>query len=292
MKKHKKNLILNSIVLFFLTSIMLTSCEQDNSSIDDDALSQDLASATTQTEIDGVSEAVDDIIDNTSFDFTSNTVEKGADSKTTEEQAFLPDCVTITKVITSSSKKVILDYGDGCTTRNDNYLSGKIMIEMNYSVAETSINIDYTFDDFYFNGKKIEGEVHKFKMRINENGNPEATINRDIKIIWEDGSFVSVKGERKREWVAGFGNDLWGDNVFLITGTWTITQKDGTVNTATVMEPLERNMACRFLVSGIIEIQKNDKKLLLNYGDGACDDLAVVTINGKEHEIHLRKRKR
>lgn len=290
MRKQKKNLILTSIVLFVLTSVMLTSCEQENSSIDDETLNQDLANATTQTEIDEISEGVDDIIDNTSFDFTSNVVEKGSDTKTNDEQAFLPDCVTITKVITSNSKKVTLDYGDGCTTRNENYLSGKIIIEMKYNSEEKSINIDYSFDNFYFNSKKVEGEVHKYRIRINENGNPEATIKRDIKITWEDDSFVTIIGERKREWVEGFGNDLWGDNVFLITGNWTVTN-DGTVISVTVLEALKRSVACRFLVSGIIEIQENDRKIVLDYGDGTCDDLAIVTINGEEHEIHLKKRR-
>ncbi|NOQ92240.1 MAG: hypothetical protein GQ552_05925 [Flavobacteriaceae bacterium] len=289
MRKQTKNLILTSIVLFVFTSIMLTSCEQENTSIDDDTLSQDLASVATQTEIDQISEGVDDIVDNTSFDFTSNTVEKGSDTKTNDEQAFLPDCVIITKVITRNSKKVTLDYGDGCTTRNKNYLSGKIIMEMKYNTEEKSINIDYSFDNFYFNGKKVEGEVHKYKIRINENGNPEATIKRDIKITWEDDSFVTIVGERKREWVEGFGNDLWGDNVFLITGNWTVTKKDGTVISVTVLEALKRSMTCRFLVSGIVEIQENDRKIVLNYGDGTCDDLAMATINGVEHEIHLRK---
>ena len=291
MKKQKKTLFLTRIMLLIFASFMLTSCEQENLSIDDDT-SQDLASATTQTEIDQVSEGIDDIIDNISFDFTTNTVEKGSDTKTTDEQAFLPDCVTTTKVINGNSKKVTLDYGDGCATRNDNYLSGKIIIDITYNTEEKSININYSFDNFYFNNKKVEGEVHKYRMRVNGNGNPEATINRDIKITWNDGLFVTVKGERKREWIEGFGNNRWGDNVFLITGTWTVTKKDGTVITATVLEALKRNMACRFLVSGIIEIQKNDKKVTLDYGDGTCDDLAIATINGVEHEIHLKKRRR
>jgi len=292
MKKSKKILFLTSLVFFIFTSILLTSCEQKSSSIDDETLGIDLANVITQTEVDDISEGIDDIIDNTSFDFTSNVVEKGSDTKTNDEQAFLPDCVTITKVITSNSKKVTLDYGAGCTTKNENYLSGKIIIEMKYNTEEKSIYIDYSFDNFYFNSKKVEGEVHKYKIRINENGNPEATINRDIKITWEDDSFVAIIGERKREWVEGFGSGLWGDNVFLITGSWALTQKDGATSIATVIEPLKRKMVCTFLVSGIVEIQKNDRKIVLDYGDGTCDDLAIATINGVDREIHLKKKRR
>ena len=86
------------------------------------------------------------------------------------------------------------------------------------------------------------------------------------------------------------GNHFWGDNVFLVTGTWTLTKKDGSVRTATVIEPLKRKMACRYIVSGEVEIQNGDQSMVLNYGDGECDDLVIVTIGNDEHEIHLRKR--
>jgi len=31
-----------------------------------------------------------------------------------------------------------------------------------------------------------------------------------------------IKGERKREWIEGTDNLFWADNVFSITGNWTI----------------------------------------------------------------------
>ena len=50
-------------------------------------------------------------------------------------------------------------------------------------------------------------------------------------------------------------------------------------------------MACKFLVSGVIDIEKNDKSRSVDYGDGACDDLATLISNGKTFEIHIRKKK-
>lgn len=284
----KKSLIRITLTLFLIGSV-LTSCNEDGLTIDNSILSQEISVAITQTEIEDVSEGVNDIVENVYFDIENNNAAKSDDEKN-QQQNFFPDCLTITKVITDSHKKVTLDFGDGCATRNDNFLSGIIIMEISYNSGDRTVKIDYTFDNFYFNNKKVEGEVHKVRMRENEKGNPEAVITRDIKIIWEDESFVSIKGERTREWVEGFDNDFWGDNVFLVTGSWTVINKIGTVRTATVIEPLKRTMACRFLVSGEVEIQKNDESLILNYGNGECDDLAIVTIGDSEHEIHLRKR--
>jgi hypothetical protein len=284
----KKSIIRKSLFLLFL-GVVLTSCNEDGLSVENDTVTQKLTSAKTQMEIEDVSEGINDIIENAYLDIENNTALKNNVDKNTQ-QKFFPDCLTITKVITDNHKKVTLDFGEGCTTRNDNFLSGIIIMEINYNNGDQTVNIDYSFDNFYFNNKKVEGKVYKLRMRENENGNPQAVINRDIKIIWEDGSFISIKGERTREWIEGFDNDFWGDNVFLITGTWTLTKKDGTVRTVTVIEPLKRKTACRFLVSGVVEVQNNDNIFTLNFGNGECDGFAIVKIGDKEYEIQLRKR--
>lgn len=292
MKKQFYIPIIKGILVIAFTGFIFTGCEQEGSNIEEESLSQEIENAYTQTEIENVSEGVNDIIENVYFDIDDYESLKSSDTKDIDEQKFLPDCLIITKVITDSKKIITLDYGDGCTTRNDNYLSGIIMVEFNFNFDDGKVVIDYTFDNFYFNYKKVEGQVHKVRTRKNENGNPQAIINSDLKITWEDESFVTIKGERKREWIEGLGNHFWSDNVFLVTGTWTITKKDGTIRTAKVIEPLRREMACKFLVSGIVEIQKNDVAFTLNYGDGECDDLGIVTIDNKEYEIHLRQRRK
>ncbi len=285
-----KKLMFKIMMIALFIGAVFTSCKDDTLSLDNEIASKDLDKAITQTEIEDVSEGVNDIVENAYLEIENNNASKSDDEKNVE-QTFFPECLTITKVISDNHKSVTLDYGDGCTTRNDNFLSGIISMEISYNTDDQTVNIDYSFDNFYFNNKKVEGEVHKIRMRKNENGYPQSVINRDITITWEDDSFVSIKGERTREWIEGFENDIWSDNVFLVTGTWTIIQKDGTIRTATVTEPLKRVMACKFLVSGEVEIQKNGESLTLNYGDGECDDLAIVTIDGTEYEIHIRKRR-
>jgi hypothetical protein len=50
-------------------------------------------------------------------------------------------------------------------------------------------------------------------------------------------------------------------------------------------------MSCKmpFPVSGIVEILKNELKATLDYGQGECDKLATITVNGVTKEIVLRK---
>ncbi len=44
-----------------------------------------------------------------------------------------------------------------------------------------------------------------------------------------------------------------------------------------------------FPVSGIVNIEKINATATLDYGNGDCDKLATITINGVSKEIILRK---
>lgn len=292
MMNTKTRRIVPFIASLFLLGMILVSCNKENDSITDNSSLAELSEAFETTEIDDVSENVNDIVENAYFELSSNNFSKSEDSKTQNNNRFLSECVTITKVITSENIEVTLDYGDACTTKKEDVLSGKIHMLISPNLEDKSVVIDYSFDNFYFNDKKIEGSVNKIRTRSNEIGNPQAVINRDIKITWQDDSSSLIKGERKREWIEGADNLLWADNVFSITGNWTITKRDGNIRTSTIVEPLIRNMACKFLVSGVVEIEKTDKKKILDYGDGECNDLASLTVEGKTYEIHLKKRNR
>ena len=291
MKNSKKSKIVSAIAFLLFIGISFTSCNKEEGSVDENQSATELSEANETTDIDDVSENINDIVESTYFELTSNSFSKSTDSKTLEKHRFLSDCVTITKVNTSQNIEVTLDYGKGCTTKRGDELSGKIQMVISRDIQGKSATIDYSFENFYFNSKKIEGTVNKLRTRSNENANPQAIITRDIKIIWEDDSYALVNGERKREWIEGSDNLIWSDNVFSITGKWTITKRNGALRTSTIVEPLIRNMACKFLVSGVIDINKNDKTRSVDYGDGACDDLATLISNGKTFEIHIRKKK-
>jgi hypothetical protein len=72
---------------------------------------------------------------------------------------------------------------------------------------------------------------------------------------------------------------IWQDNIFSITGSWTTTFATGT-RTSTIMQPLRIRMNCPHIVRGIIEVVRNNNTATIDFGDGTCDNLATVTING------------
>lgn len=277
--------------LFLLVMLLISSCESHNSTSDEVFNSLIIEEAQEIAEIDDTSESINEIIESSYLEIATSDFFKSSEYKSQQDRRFLSDCVLISKELKDGYLEIILDYGEGCTTKRQHEAKGKIIIHMDPSFETATVNMTYNFENFYINDKKIEGSVEKQRSRTNDNGNPQSQITKNIKILWEDGAYSTIEGLRTREWVDGKNNELWGDNVFSITGNWTITKKDGTVFTSTIIDPLIRTLACRFIISGIVEIKKAETMSQLDYGSGECDNLATMTKDGSSYEIHIRKKK-
>ncbi len=279
-----KILNLKMLTFLFVSTMLLVSCNDNDTVAVSDPITEQEAIALI--EADDLSDEVNNIID----DFL---VENEDFSKSSETEGkmenFLP-CVTRTIILTSTTKTVTLDFGEGCELPNGNVLSGKIIMSYAIDTNVNSLTISHTFENFYFNDINVEGGNTIVRIRENENGNPQSTITFDTTLTWSDGVFASREGTKTREWIEGYDTRTFGDNIFLITGNWTTTFKDGTVLSANVLEPLRREMACRFIVSGILELHKQDRSGTLNFGDGSCDNVAIFTNEaGVETEVVLRR---
>ena len=279
--------ILNSklLMLFVVSSFFLVSCNNSDTVELNEQISSD--EVTILAEVDNVSDEVNNIIGD--FLVENEDFSKSADTEGKVED-LLP-CVTKTIVFTTTTKEVTLDFGEGCELPSGNVLSGKILMSYAIDTDVNSLTITHMYENFYFNEISIEGDNSIVRVRQNENGNPQSTITFGTTLTWLDGVYASREGTKVREWVEGVNTRMFGDNVFLITGNWTATFKDGIVFSSSIMEPLRREMSCRFIVSGALELQKEDRTGTLDFGDGSCDNVAIFANEaGVETEVILRGR--
>ena len=266
-------------------SLFFISCEKNNDVELTEPISD--ADAIAVVESDDLSDDISNVVDDYLMENEGMSSKSESEAKTSD---ILP-CVTKTIVISGTTKTVTLDFGEGCELPNGNILSGKIIMSYVVDTDVASFMVIYTFENFFFNDISVEGENSLVRTRANNNGNPESTLTIDMKVTWPDGVFASRKGTKIREWIEGSDTRTFGDNVFLITGNWTATFKNGTVVAANITTPLHREMACRFIVSGAVELQKNDRTGILDFGDGSCDNVATFTNeNGESREITLKGR--
>ncbi|SDX41138.1 hypothetical protein SAMN05444411_105117 [Lutibacter oricola] len=291
------NLNLKLVFAFMVFGITFTSCDDSNEA-DVAAVVEKITEddAIALVEADDISDEVDNMVDDYIFEDYNASSRTDVSSKTFgggNGNGFggLPDCVTRTVEEEGDTKTVTLDFGDGCELPNEHILTGKIILVYIKDEDTQTVNVTKTFDGFTFNDVAVEGENTFVRTKANANGVPESTKIMDVTYTWPDGEFISRVGTKTREWIEGSETKTWGDNVYLITGNWKSTFKDGTVRSVTITTELMRKMACRFIVSGVMEIEKGDRVGTLDFGDGTCDNVAIFTdVDGVETEIALKKR--
>ena len=153
-----------------------------------------------------------------------------------------------------------------------------------------SRTLSLSLENFTFNSVSVEGSATIVRIRSNESENPQSDAEASFRGIWPDGTSANFTANRTREWIEGYGSGFWGDNVFLISGKGTYTGKLGNVFMKETIVPLRRELSCRFIVSGIMEISRNDATASLDFGDGTCDAKGILTYpNGDSKEIFLRR---
>jgi hypothetical protein len=241
---------------------------------------------------DAVSEAVfEDIFSTVDYaDIILDDYQKGGEAKS---DVVTDSCPAVTIDHPSDAlwpKKITIDYGTGCTGFYDNTRSGKIIIVVTGKRMQTGSKRTITFDNYYFNGIKVEGSKVVENMGFNEAQHMVMSVRlSDGKLTLPDGKTIERSVEHQREWIAGLlTRNIWDDEC-LITGTATGVNINGVAYTNTITTALDWKRVCRFFVSGIIKIERKGKPAVeLNFGTGECDALATVTMNGETREITLK----
>ena len=268
----------------------------DNESVNESAATTAITADETviNTEIDAT---VDDVAIITEDQFE---LQKSSSAKTSAPiKSMLPLCATVTSVLANNTWTRTIDFGtQGCTLPNGNVLKGKIIISFSKDFTKPIRIINYKLEGFYHNDKLVEGSrtiTHELKTSdLLAALHPVTTHSIELKITSADGKIYTRTGTRVREMVEGFATfSNWEDNVFKIWGNHTTTFPNGTKFSSTTLKTQAHliKMSCKmpFPVSGITEMVKNDTKSTLDFGNGDCDKLATITINGVSKEIVLKK---
>jgi hypothetical protein len=281
------------IILGLALAFSIFSCSKDDDG--GNAISADEATISAKLDImnDDVSKIVEDQL-------TTSDGISGKTSETTQNvEAFLPPCATVTRVpafgtvITPGTTITkTIDFGTvGCPLPNGNVLRGVIVMTFTFQPNATSHTITYTFIDFYHNAIKFNGTKTFTRVMatsaINPNIHPIVTMNLDMTATLPNGDIVTRVGQRVREIIAGYATPIWLDNIYQVTGSWTTTFPNGNVHSSTITTPLRIRMNCPNIVRGVVTIVRNGNTAILDYGDGECDNLATLTVNGNTTTITL-----
>jgi len=270
--------------------VALFSCQKDTSLIDDETLN--LADDDAVTE--AIFEDVYSTADNASI--IAEDMAKSEDSKSIAV-VVTDSCPTITVTRPGSAvwpKTITVDYGTGCEGLNENVRKGKIIIELTGPRLQEGAKRTVTFVDYYFNDIKVEGT--KVLETIGFNASQHFVVSVTLtggKLILPDGKTIERTVDHEREWIAGLSTrNIWDDEC-LVTGSASGVDIAGVEYSNTIVTALHWTRACRFIVSGVVSIERGDTApVMLDFGSGDCDARAVVSRGDESKEITLRFRHR
>lgn len=263
------------IVAFFTMGIFLTSCDKEENNTNEEVnFSSD--DSTRAAKMDNIADGTFNIMEQA-------FVENETEGRGVTQFSLFPACTEITVAMQGNVFTILLDFGDSCTLNNGNVVSGSILLEYGPLVIGT-YTVNYTFQDFVFNGNAVSGGGTILYEIANQNGNPQSTVNESITVSFPNNSVTGTRnGIRISEWVEGVGSGNWVDNVYHVTGNWQTQFTNGFERSGEVTETLVYKTACPYLVAGRLEVTQDGVTAAIDFGDGECDNQAVFIYNGQEY---------
>ena len=200
-------------------------------------------------------------------------------------------CFTVTVVPNIPGvfpKTVTIDFGNGCTGRDGKFRKGKIISIFTNRMLVPGAKVSTTFDGYYVDSFHIEG------THITENTSTSNMQGLSIKVIdakitnTNNGHWVKRNSLKNILQVEGNGTPNFPlDDVYKITGSGNGSNSSGHVWAALIVDPLIKKFTCRWIVKGTVRLTRDGRSVILDYGNGACDNLAILYINGVGHVIVL-----
>lgn len=268
---HQLSLV--SVLLYCL--LLFSSCRKETVF--------DFANESTMAFGDALSEESQNIAD--------EAVQSGSVSYKNEETASVLSCATVTRDTQSSPRVCTIDFGTGCTGQDGRTRSGKIIVTYTGAYKAAGTVIDITHDNFIVDGKQILTERHIENVGYNVDGKLQWNVTVNGHVIQTGGQATIWTSQKIRVMEAGEATVTWTDDVYAVTGSSSGTLANGRSFTAQSLTPLIRNMlpGCRrHFVQGQLEISVSGRPVrVIDFGSGACDNTATVTVNGNTYTIQF-----
>jgi len=174
----------------------------------------------------------------------------------------------------------VFDYA--CNTPGEKSRKGiiKAVFDTNWTMSGATVTMDLM--DYYVDEIKYEGRL---TITRNSSTSFTATVTNgkctsgSWTILWNCSRTLNIN--------LGDPNVL-GDDVSTISGTASGTDRNGETFSVNITTPLRREMACRWVTSGVMTLKLDGKKdRTIDFGNGTCDNDATLTIDGNTFEFDL-----
>ncbi len=208
------------------------------------------------------------------------------------------ECADVEIELSADSEKahpkgvITIDFGvDGCKDKKGNVRKGKIIITFDGRRFLPGSSYVTTFENYSINDIKIEGVRTVTNVSGSVEEHPSFTIVVEGgKATWPDETFATRESNRKREWIRASNplNDEWH-----VTGNAAGTNRRGVSYTMEITEALVYKRECAISnhifmpVAGVKVLTTENRQMTIDYGDGDCDRMVTITVNGESKEVEV-----
>ncbi|PLW92216.1 MAG: hypothetical protein C0592_11890 [Marinilabiliales bacterium] len=203
--------------------------------------------------------------------------------------SMLSTCATITINpfdFVTFPKTITVDFGTtNCLGNDGRYRRGKVVMNTTGWYRDSGTVITVTPENYYVNDNFVQGTKTLTNNGHNTSGNLTYTLQVNGTVTTSEG-IIYWNSTRQHEWIEGESTVLnpW-DDVYLITGSADGTNVQGEDFDVVINTPLRVQVGCRWITAGSMTLTSGDFTISVDYGSGACDADAVVTINGNTYNI-------
>jgi hypothetical protein len=290
---------MKKFTLIALSFGLITSCSEDGVS----GFSENLSTTTVMETINSIAfeEDIDELVSE-SMNLNSNASSARSADTTADKgpKKFMGDkygdCATVVEDEENNTKTIT--FSEDCEGKRGQTRSGTMIVTYSETQGEAGSFRQVTYDDFYLNGVKIEGNRRTEIISIDENGSKTMrTSMTDGKMIYEDGTFKTKNSEMTR--YTHVENDE--KQYSSLTGSKSAVSTEGVSFSMQITTPIKFVYNCDDLgfrkrgkipVEGIKVSIDGDQTITTDFGDGTCDTLVEVTKDGEVETVDLKDLKR
>lgn len=190
-------------------------------------------------------------------------------------------CATVTVTPrTGFPKTIVILFDSTCVGRDGSRRNGIVRVVISDSLRKSGSSAVMTFENYFVNRFKREG-THTFTNTSQPNGKSWQRKVEGGKITGPGGRYWLHESIKNTNQTAGVATQGLSDDIFSITGSSGVTNMQGASRTATIIEALQKKYACHNIDKGRIKFQGPHHFAILDYGNGECDRIAVISIDGK-----------
>ena len=191
-------------------------------------------------------------------------------------------CATVTVTpLTGFPKTILITFDSTCITPRGIRRSGAVRIVISDSLRRPGSTAVMTFENYYINYFKREG-THTFTNTSQPGIKSWQRKVEGGKITAPNGRFWLHQSIKDVVQTAGVTTPMnLFDDIFSITGNASITNAQGVTRTSTILLPLQKKYSCANIDKGRIRFQGPNHFAILDYGNGECDRVAVISIDGQ-----------